>query len=86
MSALPNVYSVRRDLTDGRWLGVYQMLFTVALCVGDATDRDWHKRRYCYETLQHALKAFFEWDGEGDPPGPWIKEKPGDRLGPGAIK
>ena len=40
--------------------------------------------RYCYEDRAAALKALHTWDGKGDPPGPWIKEKTSERLGPGA--
>lgn len=41
--------------------------------------------RYCYENYRDAQNALMAWDGEGDPPGPWIKEKPSGRLGPGAT-
>lgn len=43
--------------------------------------------RYCYEHRHDAIDAFMEWNGHGDPPGPWIKYKgpPHERLGPGAT-
>ena len=46
-----------------------------------------HRGRYCYANRKDALEAFTTWDGEGDPPGPWIKYKgvDGERLGPGAL-
>jgi len=40
--------------------------------------------RYCYPNLTEALAAIATWDGQGDPPGPWIKEKISERLGPGS--
>lgn len=40
-------------------------------------------RRYCYDNLHKAVYALRAWDGTGDPPGLWIKEKLSGRLGPG---
>ena len=34
-----------------------------------------HERRYCYEREEQARAALRAWDGEGHPPGPWIKCK-----------
>jgi hypothetical protein len=48
---------------------------------------DWtceYDERYCYQSRSDALEALRTWDGRGDPPGPWIKEKTSERLGPGA--
>lgn len=59
-------------------------VYTTGLFVG-LTDIG-YDRRYCYEHAKDAIVAVLTWDGRGDPPGPWIKEKPGDRLGPGALK
>ncbi len=39
--------------------------------------------RYCYAHIGDAFSALASWNGEGDPPGPWIKEKVSERLGPG---
>ena len=72
-----------RQLPDGRWLAVQNMLFTTALLV-DVTALSW-RRRFCYEDPAEAVLALEEWDGMGDPPDPpgmWIKEKPGDRMNP----
>jgi hypothetical protein len=73
-----------RELPDGRIIGVLPMLFTHGLYVG-MTEYS-YDRRYCYENNRDALEAARTWDGKGDPPGPWIKEKPSDRLGPGATE
>ncbi len=63
--------------------GVARMAYTSALVVG--INETGYERRYCYEKYTDAMIAFFLYKGEGDPVGPWIKEKPGDRLGPGAT-
>lgn len=34
-----------------------------------------YERRYCFPVGPDALKSLFTWDGVGDPPGEWIKEK-----------
>ena len=67
---------------NGHLCGVQRQLYTVGFIVG-LTD-DGYQRRYCYERREDAIHALLAWDGKGDPPGPWIKSKPDDRLGPGA--
>lgn len=52
---------------------VKRFLFTTAVVVG-ITDEG-HNRRYCYEHLNEAKSALAAWDGQGHPPGPWIKCK-----------
>lgn len=69
-------------LASGDYAGVLPQMFTAGLFVG--LDRDGYQRRYCYERKADAVAALAAWDGKGDPPGPWIKEKPSERLGPGA--
>lgn len=71
-----------RRLPNGEVIGVMPQLFTFGLFVG--LDEYGYKRRFCYESASDANYALAQWDGSGDPPGPWIKEKPSDRLGPGA--
>ena len=46
---------------------------------------DWggYRTRYCYPTIEAAEAALGVWTGDGDPPGPWIKQKPEERHGPG---
>lgn len=70
-------------LPTGEVAGLQQMLFTTGLFIG-LTEYSW-RTRFCYEHRNEAQKALDAWDGKGDPPGPWIKEKPSDRLGPGAT-
>jgi len=76
-------YIQPRKLPTGEWAAVEKMLFTWALVVG--LDQTGYRTRFCYEHITDAGPALEEWNGEGDPPGPWIKEKPIDRLGPGAT-
>ena len=74
-------YSPVKQLTTGELAGVSDYMFTAGLVVGlDATG--W-RTRYCYATRPLAESALAAWDGNGDPPGPWIKQKPEDRHGPG---
>lgn len=51
----------------------------------DAANID-YKARYCYDSAIEAVVALEQWDGVGDPPGEWIKEKVADRFGPGAKR
>lgn len=75
-------YACPRQLPDGRWIGLMPMLYTTGLFVG--LDEVGYSYRYCYEDAAAALADLATWDGEGDPPGPWIKRKGrgGDLLNP----
>lgn len=69
---------------NGRTIGTQRMNYTCGLFVG--LQQAWYDGRYCYEHEADAVKACLEWDGTGDPPGPWIKYKGEiERLGPGAV-
>lgn len=65
---------------------VQRFIFTCGLLVGVKLDRACidYTARYCYDSARDALRALETWDGKGDPPGLWIKEKVSERLGPGA--
>jgi hypothetical protein len=76
-------YTHIREFHDGTICALGRQIFTTSLLVG--LDSNGYQRRYCYEHEEDARKALLEWGGSGDPPGPWIKEKPSDRLGPGVI-
>lgn len=70
-------------MPDGSLCGIMPQFLTTAIVCGLT---DWgYSRRYCYEHKSQAVAALLGWDGVGDPPGPWIKEKPSERLGPGAT-
>lgn len=77
-------YSHVLKMPGGDLAGIADMIYTTGLVVG-LTDVG-YQRRYCYEKKQAAIDALLSWDGRGDPPGLWIKEKPSDRLGPGAAE
>lgn len=77
-------YTHVRLMNNGEWIGCIKLLYTVALYVGLG---EWgYRTRYCYENIGEIMQALLEYEGEGDPPGNWIKEKGegGERLGPGA--
>ena len=78
-------FEVLKTLPDGTRCGLHRMLFTTGLLVGISDDGMIYERRYCYPDWGAASVALTLWEGVGDPPGPWIKEKPSDRLGPGAL-
>ncbi len=73
-------YFMPRLLPTGEWAGLHQMMFTTGLCIIDAPLSI--KTRWCYESLGGALVALLQWDGQGHPPGLWIKQKPEDLLNP----
>lgn len=66
-------------LLAGQYIGIRRFAFTVGLCVG--LDWDCYHYRYCYPLEQSAwaIRAAATWDGEGHPPGPWVKCKGTDR-------
>ena len=68
-----------KKLATGEWAGVQKFLFTYGLMVG--LDMFGYRTRFCYPTEAEALDALLQWDGRGDPDGPWIKEKGSDKDG-----
>lgn len=78
-------YSPAKIFTSGENAGILKMIYTVGLFVG---INEWCWRtRFCYPDWISATKALEEWDGIGDPPGPWIKEKGGvERSNPNSGK
>lgn len=61
---------------------VQRFIYTCGLLVGlelNPFTND-YKARYCYETAAEAIHALDTWDGTGDPPGDWIKEKVSERT------
>jgi hypothetical protein len=75
-----NGYRHLKEFPDGKIAGIGRQLFTTGLFVG--LEEFSYQKRYCYENEAQAVVALAIWDGQGDPPGPWIKEKPSDRLNP----
>jgi hypothetical protein len=62
--------------------GLRKFIFTTGLVIG--MDENLYYGRYCYAKESDASKALKEWDGKGDPSGPWIKYKgsPEERSNP----
>lgn len=79
-------YLKPRRLPDGRWIAVQRMLYTTGLFVMFDDPISGWKTRYCYELYSQAARDATVWTGEGDPPGPWIKQKPEDRLNPAWLE
>ena len=68
--------SVKR-LDSGLEIGVIKMLFTWDLCCNINPDNmfDAYEYRYSYATEYEAVEALLMWDGDGHPPGNWIKRQ-----------
>lgn len=58
-------YTDTRQLPDGRWIGIHQLMFHWTLHV-DINDFG-YEDRWCIDTYDHALEAFLTWDGTGEP-------------------
>lgn len=79
-------YRYVRQMKNGKWIGLNKQIYTTRLVVGlDITGYDYG---YCYALYDDAVKAIQQYEGEGDPIGPWIKLKGdlvrGEVMGPGA--
>ena len=74
-------YIALRLMPDGSVAGVNPFIFTHGLCT--RLDFGGYHARWCYPSRDDALIALAIWSGEGDPPGPWIKQKgPVERRNP----
>lgn len=73
-------YGNVRQLPTGEWAGLQKMMFTTGLILG--IDEWGFRTRFCFETWDEAAKSLAAWDGEGFPPGYWIKQKPEDISNP----
>lgn len=69
----------QRITDDGLELTVYRMIFNDRICVGEP-GAPTYERAFCFPQDGSAIVAAERWDGEGDPPGPWIKESGTDRY------
>jgi hypothetical protein len=78
-------HTAARLLPSGEWAGTRNFFYTTGLIVG--IDEAGYRTRFCYPTLTTALAALAAWDGSGDPPGPWLKEKgQNERRNPATFK
>lgn len=75
-------YTEMKEIPGAGICGLRSFIFTTGLIVG-MTESGYYGR-YCYANHSDALKALNEWDGKGDPAGPWIKYKGhgGERSNP----
>lgn len=78
-------YTYVRQMKNGEWIGCMRMLYTVGLFIG--LDEYGYRVRYCYKNTNDIMEALIIYEGEGDPPGMWVKEKGEgvNRLGPGVF-
>ena len=58
-----------RLLPNGKWVGIYPMMFTHAICIGTIGITSHYDDRLCYSTLEKAKAALAAWDGTGEPKG-----------------
>lgn len=71
-----------------RQCAVMEFIFTHGLLVDFvSTEMTYdYSARYCYPSKDDALAALRDWNGKGDPPGRWAKEKVSGRLGPALLE
>lgn len=72
-------YMMVRKLPTGEIAGLQRFAFTVGIVVG--LEPFSYRIRYCYDGFSEAKKSLEAWDGQGDPPGEWIKAKGADHDG-----
>lgn len=80
ITELDPMYSQPKQMPDGSWCCIGRFLYTYAIMCG--IHECGYAKRYCFESELQARLALIEWNGVGDPPRNWIKEKPGNRLNP----
>ena len=56
---------------DGRLCAIARMAYTFALLID--VDETGYSRRFCYESLQDAVRALNNWSGVGEPSG-WHRD------------
>jgi hypothetical protein len=79
-----------RKLEDGPWAGKYilvlDMIYNHRIVIAE-WGSVWYERPFCFRKEgKPAIEAAQVWNGEGDPPGPWIKDVEEGRYGPGSKK
>ena len=65
-------FHVRR-LPSGEIVGLAPFVSTIGLVRG--LNPSGYTSRFCYPSIEDAIAAISSWTGDGDPPGPWLKEK-----------
>ena len=77
-------YKLPPKLPSGEWAALRPMLYSTGLFLGIVAVGC--RTRWCYERTDDVITALAAWDGQGDPPGLWVKQKPEDRLNPAWAK
>lgn len=76
-----------RVLGDGRVIHLVPLIYTVRVCIETPADNQGGSftNGWCYakERVIEAIVIAGTWDGQGDPPGPWIRNMRGI-YGPGS--
>lgn len=94
MTELPEIWRDQflevREVPGQGLCGVQRFVYTCGLLTNLTFDGPWYSyaARYCYPARADALAALAAWDGLGDPPGGWVKEKVTERTpdGGGPIR
>lgn len=60
-------YVAFKNMPDGSQAALIPLLYTVALVHGLTPHG--YEDRWCYSSMEKALKAMEQWDGEGEPTG-----------------
>lgn len=76
-----DAFLVVREIPGRGLCGLQHFIYTCGLLTNMRFDgvSYAYDARYCYPLLGDALCALREWDGKGDPPGDWVKEKVSER-------
>ena len=77
-----DVFMVVREVPGRGLCGIQRFIFSCGLLTDLRFDGAFYdyKARYCYPLASEALRGLAEWDGTGDPPGEWLKEKVSERM------
>ncbi len=66
-------YVAMRLMPDGSIAGINKFLFTYGLCT--KLDFCGYEDRWCFDDKDDAIGSLLAWNGLGDPPGNWKKQK-----------
>lgn len=76
-----------RYLKRNRYMAIIPFLYTTAIIVGDSRNPTFYEDRWCYETMEAAMKAFDKWDGaSGTEPSGWHRHPNSGRRRPDGIE
>jgi len=67
-------YTQPRQLRDGTWVALLQLMFTTGICVG--LDRAGYARRYCFDDIEKCLTEYQKLQSINDEPKGWIAKRP----------